>query len=191
MTFEIEVGSCTRSVSVKRGDRPDTYRVSIDGRALEVQARRVGELGLVLVTADPDQQVPRAQTDKTNGRNEFWSHPAARQVFLTAAGASGGIVVTYDGRTTEVTLNGRRRQRVAETPAHAHGDQSVTAPMPGRVVRVLVAAGDAVSAGQGLVVVEAMKMENELRAPRAGRVKNVSVPAGASVDAGRVLVVIE
>ncbi|MGB2714541.1 MAG: biotin/lipoyl-containing protein [Vicinamibacterales bacterium] len=190
MTFEIEVGSCTRSVSVQRGDRPDTYRVSIDGRSLEVQARRVGELGLVLVT-DPDQQVPQAQTDKTNGRNEFGSHPAARQVFLTAAGASGGVVVTYDGRTTEVTLNGRRSQRAAETPAHTHGDQSVTAPMPGRVLRVLVAAGDAVSAGQGLVVVEAMKMENELRAPRAGRVKDVSVSAGASVDAGRVLVVIE
>jgi biotin carboxyl carrier protein len=62
--------------------------------------------------------------------------------------------------------------------------------MPGRVVRVLVGPGDEVAARQGVVVVEAMKMENELRAPRAGRVKEIAVAAGASVEAGRVLVVI-
>ena len=63
--------------------------------------------------------------------------------------------------------------------------------MPGRVVRVLVAPGDEVVPRQGLVVVEAMKMENELRAPRAARVKDVKVTEGLSVEAGRVLVVLE
>ena len=63
--------------------------------------------------------------------------------------------------------------------------------MPGKVVRVLVAPGDAVEAGQGLVVVEAMKMENELRAAKAGRVVSVSVTEGQSVDAGAVLAVVE
>ena len=63
--------------------------------------------------------------------------------------------------------------------------------MPGRVVRVLVAKGDEVAARQAVVVVEAMKMENELRAARAGRVKDVLVAAGSLVEAGRVLVVIE
>jgi biotin carboxyl carrier protein len=63
--------------------------------------------------------------------------------------------------------------------------------MPGRVVRVLVSAGDTVAARDAVVVVEAMKMENELRALKAGRVKTVAVEAGASVEAGRVLVVIE
>jgi biotin carboxyl carrier protein len=63
--------------------------------------------------------------------------------------------------------------------------------MAGRIVKVLVQRGDAVVANQGLVVVEAMKMENELRSPRAGRVKEVAVAAGASVEAGRVLMVIE
>ena len=62
--------------------------------------------------------------------------------------------------------------------------------MPGRVVRVLVAAGADVAAGQGLVVVEAMKMENELRAPRAGRVAEVAVREGEAVDAGALLAVI-
>ena len=63
--------------------------------------------------------------------------------------------------------------------------------MPGRVVRVLVEPGEDVVARQGVVVVEAMKMENELRSPKAGRVKDVSVSPGVSVEAGRVLVTIE
>ena len=63
--------------------------------------------------------------------------------------------------------------------------------MPGRVVRVLLAVGDEVASRQGVVVVEAMKMENELRATKGGRVKEVSVTPGTSVEAGRVLVVIE
>jgi len=62
--------------------------------------------------------------------------------------------------------------------------------MPGRVVRVLVAPGDAVEARQAVVVVEAMKMENELRAPRAGIVAEVRVAEGASVEANTVLVVL-
>jgi biotin carboxyl carrier protein len=79
----------------------------------------------------------------------------------------------------------------ADAGGAAHGEQKVVAPMPGRVVRVLVAAGDAVERRQPVVVVEAMKMENELRSPKAGRVKDVSVAAGTSVEAGRVLVVID
>ncbi len=63
--------------------------------------------------------------------------------------------------------------------------------MPGKIVRVLVQAGDTVAARQGLVVVEAMKMENELRASRPGRVREVSVSEGQSVDAGATLVVVE
>ena len=63
--------------------------------------------------------------------------------------------------------------------------------MPGRIVRVLVRAGDTVAAGQPLVVVEAMKMENELKSLKAGRVKEVSVGEGTSIEAGRLLVVVE
>ena len=63
--------------------------------------------------------------------------------------------------------------------------------MPGRIVRLLVARGDEVAARQPIVVVEAMKMENELRSPKTGRVKEIAVAAGESVDAGRVLAVIE
>ena len=71
------------------------------------------------------------------------------------------------------------------------GEQRVLAPMPGRIVRVLVAPGDEVVARQGLIVIEAMKMENELASPKAGRVKEVSVTEGTSVEAGRLLVIVE
>ncbi len=68
---------------------------------------------------------------------------------------------------------------------------AVKSPMPGRVARVLVGVGDRVAARQGVVVVEAMKMENELRAPRDGVVTEVKVFQGAAIEAGAVLVVIE
>ena len=70
----------------------------------------------------------------------------------------------------------------------ARGPASVRAPMPGLVVRVLVEAGQEVSAGAGIVVLEAMKMENELKAPAAGVVKGVRVSAGEPVEKGQVLV---
>jgi biotin carboxyl carrier protein len=63
--------------------------------------------------------------------------------------------------------------------------------MPGKVVRVLVAQGDLVEAGQGIAVVEAMKMQNELKAPRGGRIASLSTHEGATVAAGEVLAVIE
>jgi biotin carboxyl carrier protein len=110
---------------------------------------------------------------------------------VTPGGGPGQVLVTLGTKTVTATVNGRRTGRAAESATHAHGEQSVVAPMPGRVVRVLVAAGDEVAARQGVVVVEAMKMENELRSPKAGRVRDVHVSPGTSVEAGRVLIVID
>lgn len=75
--------------------------------------------------------------------------------------------------------------------ADAHGRAAIIAPMPGKIIRVLVATGDEVVAGQGIVVVEAMKMQNEMKAPRDGRVTSVGVKPNDSVNAGTVLAVIE
>jgi biotin carboxyl carrier protein len=174
MTFEVDFKGHSRSVSVSRGEGPDRYVVAIDGRSCEVHATRIGEVGLVL------HRLPAEQS----------TEDLSRQLFVVAA-ASGEVVVTFEGRTAVMTLNGTRRARAADTTLQTDDAHSITAPMPGRVVRVLVAAGDEVAAGQGIIVVEAMKMENELRSPKAGTVKNVSVAPGASVDAGKVLVVIE
>ena len=69
--------------------------------------------------------------------------------------------------------------------------QTIASPMPGKVVRVLVAAGDTVELGQGIVVVEAMKMQNEMKAKRAGRVLEMTAKEGATVVAGEVLATIE
>lgn len=75
--------------------------------------------------------------------------------------------------------------------AGGEGPQKVLAPMPGKVVRVLLTAGSAVEVGQGVVVVEAMKMQNELKSAKKGTVKQVLVAEGASVTAGEVLAIIE
>jgi biotin carboxyl carrier protein len=72
----------------------------------------------------------------------------------------------------------------------AEGPQRVDAPMPGKVVRVLVKQGDEVAEGQGLVVVEAMKMENELKSPKAGKVVELHAVEGAAVESGAKLVVV-
>ena len=76
-------------------------------------------------------------------------------------------------------------------PSCAEGRQNLVAPMPGKVIRVLVAQGDEVAVGQGVVVVEAMKMQNEIKSPKAGIVVEVRVTAGATVNANQVLAVVE
>jgi acetyl/propionyl-CoA carboxylase alpha subunit len=170
MTFEIDVNGRTRTVAVEKAG-PGKYRVSLDGEPHLVDAARVGVYGLSLLDGDSG---------------------LSREVQVTPGSTRGEIFVSTGGRTVIATVNGRRTGRArADAGAGADGEQAVTAPMPGRVVRVLVAPGDAVAVRQPVVVVEAMKMENELRAPKAGRVKDVSVAPGASVEAGRVLVVIE
>ncbi len=110
---------------------------------------------------------------------------------VAPGGTRGEFLVSLGGRTVPVVVNGRTRRGGRTEDGGRAGQQAVVAPMPGRVVRVLVAPGDTVVARQGVVVVEAMKMENELRSPKAGTVRDVAVTPGTSVEAGRVLVVIE
>ena len=103
----------------------------------------------------------------------------------------GGLVVVIDGFRFEVDVRDPRRFSRKQSGLGGEGVQTVSAPMPGKVVRTLVAPGDAVEAGQGIVVVEAMKMQNEMKAARAGRVLTVAVKEGATVSAGDVLATIE
>ncbi|HEY2014362.1 MAG TPA: biotin/lipoyl-containing protein [Bryobacteraceae bacterium] len=102
----------------------------------------------------------------------------------------GGLVVVIDGYRFELEVSNPRRWSRKSSRAGGEGVQSIAAPMPGKVVRVLVSQGDAVAAGQGLVVLEAMKMQNEMKAPRAGRVLSVPAKQGATVTAGEILAVI-
>jgi len=102
-----------------------------------------------------------------------------------------GLVIVIDGYRFEAEVCDPRRFSRQTRGRGVDGVQSLRAPMPGKVVRVLAAPGDALEAGQGVVVVEAMKMQNELKAPRAGRVLTIAVKEGATVAAGDVLATIE
>ncbi len=83
------------------------------------------------------------------------------------------------------------RRRKAAGALAAEGRQNVASPMPGKVVRILVAEGQAVKAGQGLIVVEAMKMQNEIKSPKDGAVVKISARAGSTVNAGETLIIVE
>ncbi|MBA2301247.1 MAG: acetyl-CoA carboxylase biotin carboxyl carrier protein subunit [Acidobacteria bacterium] len=169
MTFEIDINGRTRTVAIEKtvGGK---YRVSLDGQLHEINAARVGVYGLSLLDGQAG---------------------ISREVQVTPGTTRGELLVSLSGRTIAATVNGRRTGRAGVDAGGGDGEQTVVAPMPGRVVRVLVAAGDEVAVRQGVVVVEAMKMENELRAPRAGKVKEINVTPGTLVEAGRVLLVIE
>jgi len=101
------------------------------------------------------------------------------------------LSVETGGRRFTVEVRDPRNASRQSRAATGSGRQRISAPMPGKVVRLLIREGDAVDIGQGLIVVEAMKMQNEMKASRAGRVVEVFVRDGDTVTAGDTLVVIE
>ena len=107
-------------------------------------------------------------------------------------GSKNMFDVSIRGNNHLVTVIDPRRLRTdEEADKHHHGRAEIIAPMPGKIVRVLVEDGQEVEAGTGLVVVEAMKMQNEMKSPRAGRVISITVSAGDTVEAGTLLAAIE
>jgi biotin carboxyl carrier protein len=170
--YEIEIDNRIRHVQVHRaGDR---FLIGVDGREWLVDVSRIdGHLWSLLLARPGD-------TDAA-----FVSH----EVTCAADAASGQLRVGVGATPVAAALNNRRRWGKRDDAAGA-GPQRVTAPMPGKIVRVLVQPGQTVEPRQGLVVVEAMKMENELKAVRAGTVAEVVVKEGQSVDAGTLLLVV-
>ncbi len=100
------------------------------------------------------------------------------------------LIVVVRGHRFEVEVHDPRRWSRQSARREGGDVETIAAPMPGKVVRVLVATGDAVEAGQGILVVEAMKMQNEMKATRAGRVISLTAREGATVTAGEVLATI-
>ncbi|HLY18398.1 MAG TPA: biotin/lipoyl-containing protein [Bryobacteraceae bacterium] len=101
------------------------------------------------------------------------------------------VIVFIDGHRFEVKINDPRRWSRSAGKPGIEGRSNVVANMPGKIVRLLVAEGDTVEAAQGLLVVEAMKMQNEMKAPKAGRIVALPAREGETVAAGEVLAVIE
>jgi biotin carboxyl carrier protein len=171
MNLQIEVNGRLKSVDVEKTD--GAYRVVVDGVERLVDAAAVDGSTFSLICLS-DQH-------------------SSQEVGLSPTGLPGEIAVHMPAGVASVRVLTGLASRFGRGggAVQAAGTQQVLAPMPGKVVKVLVAAGDEVKARQGLVVVEAMKMENELRSPKDGRVAEVLVAEGASVEAGRLLVVVE
>jgi len=167
--YAVEV---TRPPSPRSGEpgRDGAFLVSIDGREREVDVKETGGvLSFLIGTKSYDVSIAGGTVHVDGLPVEVSivpSRPARGRPPSTALGASGG-------------------------QSGAEGPQQVTAPMPGKIVKLLVKPGDRVEPRQGLVVVEAMKMENELRARAAGTVAEVRAVEGTTVEAGAILVILE
>ncbi|MDQ1613320.1 MAG: hypothetical protein QOG00_3251 [Pyrinomonadaceae bacterium] len=171
MKLTAEIEGQSYALDVRRvGARVEA---TVDGRRYEFEARETEPGAFLLLTAGGG----RVYECRANGAT-------------TAAG--GAREVQIGDEVFQVRLVDPRRLGGARgAGAEASGRAQVAASMPGKVVRVLVEVGAQVEAGDGLVVVEAMKMQNELKSPKGGAVVEVRAEAGATVNAGDVLVVVE
>lgn len=188
MKFDVYTAGRRREIDATRTSAG--WTISINGRPVPGDAVQIGRVWSLLIgdsatdagsgadVGRPLQSFEVTVEELPNGELVVWVNGSPVKVFLGSP---------------EVRAGARRFPRIRDAGGadRVDGPQRVTAPMPGKVVRVLVKPGDAVQARQGLVVVEAMKMENELRSPRAGTVAEVRVAVGTSVEAGAVLVVVE
>jgi len=192
--FEVETGGRVRQVAVSRTG--GGFAVSVEGRLHQVDFARVDAHTVSLIV---DTDASAGTQDSTAGPKDppYASRPGPfgpGSVYeaTIVPDSDGRLVVLIGAVPVALRLNSRhgggRRQVGA---AAGSGPLRIVAPMPGKVVRVLVKAGDPVRARQAVVVVEAMKMENELRADRDGTVAEIHTREGMSVEAGALLVVIQ
>ena len=173
MKVTVEINGRTREVAVERDK--ERFRLTFDGRVETVDLARVDERTWSLIV--------------------LGDRPESHEVGLLEGAGPGELEIYLRTGVLRARLGNHAPARdpvAAGVPlARTIGAVRVTTPMPGKVVRVLVSPGDRVALRQGLVVVEAMKMENELRSPKEGVVREVHVSEGMPVEAGRLLVVVD
>ena len=104
---------------------------------------------------------------------------------------NGSTEIWVNGRRFSVNVRNKKHRQANASGAAASGKAVLVAPMPGKVVRIMCAVGDEVAANQSLLVVEAMKMQNEVQTPKAGKVVELKVTEGQTVNAGETMVVVE
>lgn len=162
MKFEVLINNTRRVIELERD--ANRWRISLDGEPVDADAAEIapGIFSVLLNGKSHEIRVtpnPSGTLTLQTGRNEFTAE-------------------VIDPRA----WRGRRHGAL-----EAEGRQQILAPMPGKIIRVLVHAGEKVQAGQGLLVVEAMKMQNEIRSPKSGTVERLLVKEGQPVNAGEVL----
>ena len=164
------------------------YTIEIDGEAVQVDVSALGAGRYQVRVGEGEAQTVSARA----GAEGVHLLAGDRSLEVrTGSGARGDdLHVHAAGRSASLTVLDDRaaRLRARRASALGGGDDVVRSPMPGRVVDVLVGEGDVVEAGQGVVIVEAMKMENELRASGPGVVREVHVRPGDAVESGADLV---
>lgn len=167
MAFIARLGEHNHTVEIEEIDK-SIYRVAIDGNEFMVDGKKTGRTNYSLIVENRSFEV---EVDP-NG-DEYR--------------------VLVDGRNYYVNLMDERRVRAgaAQAGGTVQGRQTVSVPMPGKIIAVLVNEGDKVEKGQGLVIVEAMKMENEVRSPIAGEVKEIKVSPGETTEGGAPLLIVE
>ncbi len=166
MSYLVTIQGTTYTVSLD--DREDQVALRVDGRQLEIDMASIqGDHSYSLLIDG------RSYTAVTATQGE--------QREVTVNGVSSAVAVE-DEQLARLRGQVKSRRRA--------GGEQIKAPMPGRVVSISAAVGDAVESGQGVVVIEAMKMENELRAQSSGQVREIRVGEGDTVDRNAVLVVI-
>jgi biotin carboxyl carrier protein len=165
MKLEVHISGRTRTVELERYG--GGWRATIDGQSSAADVAEIAPNTLSVLLAGQSHEV--CVTPSADGKLKLQT------------GAQEFSAEVLDPRTWSGRLHGA---------VEAEGRQQIIAPMPGKVVRLLVKAGDAVEAGQGLFVVEAMKMQNEIRSPKSGTVERVLTSEGQAVNAGEVLCIV-
>ena len=188
MKFDVEIQGRTRRLSVERRD--GRFVVEVDGRKQIADVSRIGDSWSLIL--EPAKAGPHQDNKVGAGFSRLTRR--SYEISISELLGSGVLTVHVNGRPVTVSI-GTGRAAFSRRPrggaADGKGPQHIAAPMPGKVVKLLVKPGDEVAVRQGLVVVEAMKMENELRSPKAGKVVEVRASEGSSVEAGTVLVIVE
>ena len=166
MTYDVVVDGKTHRLELTKGEK--TWLCKVDGHPLEVDAAITARDILSVLVGGDAFEVKRERS-------------LQGELHLVIGSARYAIDV-QDPRS----LRTRRASGATEA-----GPAKITAPMPGKIVRVMVAVGDEVKAGQGVIVMEAMKMQNEMKSPKDGKVQKILTAEGATVNPGDALAVIE
>jgi biotin carboxyl carrier protein len=169
-----------------RGALPVIFDAAAAGRTARVEVRESGDDYVVAI----DGREIAVRVHPT--QRHFWALTVDGRAYDAGVLRRGdGYTVALRGGTFEVTLEEAARGAAAPHRKAASGPARVPAPMPGKIVRVAASAGQVVAAGECLLVMEAMKMENEIRSPRDGRVTGVLVREGQAVESGALLMLVE